>query len=60
MKLKSAVLGQWVQLHSGTEIFEGLAEDLDSDGNILIRLDCGELRKMNAGEISTRPPQSFQ
>ncbi len=60
MKLKSAVLGQWVQLHSGTEIFEGIAEDFDSDGNVLIRLDCGELRKMNAGEISTRPPQSFQ
>lgn len=60
MKLKSSVLGQWVQLHSGAEIFEGIAEDFDSDGNVLIRLDCGELRKMNAGEISTRPPQSFQ
>lgn len=57
-KCRSAVLGQWVQLHSGTEIFEGIAEDFDPDGNIRIRLDTGELRRMNAGEISTRSPRS--
>ncbi len=57
-KRRSAVLGQWVQLHSGSEMFEGVAEDFDSDGNILIRLDGGELRRMNAGEISTRSPHA--
>ena len=51
---RSAVLGQWIVLHSGTEVFEGLAESLDADGNLLIRGSDGVLRRMNSGEISTR------
>lgn len=51
---RSAVLGEWVVLHSGTEVFEGVAEALDGDGNLLIRGSDGALRRMNSGEISTK------
>ena len=53
---RSAVLGEWVRLHSGTEIFEGIAEMLDAEGNLLIRLRDGTLQRMTAGEISSKPP----
>ena len=52
---RSEILGNWIQLHAGTEIFEGVAEAFDADGNLRLRLGDGTLRTMTAGEISTKP-----
>ena len=54
-EMRSAVLGQWIELHSGAEVFSGIAEALDGDGNLLIRKEDGILQRMTAGEISTKP-----
>ncbi|MEK0449531.1 MAG: bifunctional biotin--[acetyl-CoA-carboxylase] synthetase/biotin operon repressor [Verrucomicrobiota bacterium] len=59
-EMRSAILGKWIELHSGSEIFSGIAEGLDIDGNLLIRKADGILQRMTAGEISTKPLQSPQ
>ena len=51
---RSSVLGEWVELHSGTETYEGVAVALDCEGNLELRLNDGSLRRMNAGEISSK------
>ena len=52
---RSAALGKWVQLFSGTETFEGVAESLDCEGNLEMRMADGSLRRMTGGEISSKP-----
>ena len=51
---RSAVLGEWVELHSGTETHAGIAASLDCEGNLELRLADGSLRRMTAGEISSK------
>lgn len=53
---RSAILGSWIRLHSGAEIFEGMAENLDTTGRLLLRMPDGALRAMAAGEVTTRAP----
>ena len=53
---RSALLGSWVRLHSGAVHFEGTAESLDADGNLLLRLADGTLQRMTAGEVTTHAP----
>lgn len=53
---RSSILGNWVRLHAADTIFEGTAEGLDTDGNLLLRLPDGSLRTMTAGEITSRLP----
>ncbi len=50
---RSALLGSWVRLHSGAMHFEGTAESLDADGNLLLRLGDGTLQRMTAGEVTS-------
>jgi BirA family transcriptional regulator, biotin operon repressor / biotin---[acetyl-CoA-carboxylase] ligase len=51
---RSALLGTWISLHTGAETIEGLAEALDENGQLLLRLQSGELRSLTAGEVTTR------
>jgi BirA family biotin operon repressor/biotin-[acetyl-CoA-carboxylase] ligase len=53
---RSSILGTWVRLHAADTIFEGTAEGLDADGNLLLRMRDGDLRTMTAGEITSRVP----
>lgn len=53
---RSTLLGSWVRLHSGAAHFEGTAESLDDDGNLMLRLADGTLRRMTAGEVTTHAP----
>ncbi len=51
---RSTILGNWIRLDAADITFEGRAESLDAEGNLLLRLADGTLRTMTAGEVSSR------
>ncbi len=59
-RLFSATLGREVHIlpvNPGQPGYVGLAEDLDPDGALVVRLPDGERRRVLAGEVSLRPVQ---
>ncbi|MEO6785163.1 MAG: biotin--[acetyl-CoA-carboxylase] ligase [Chthoniobacteraceae bacterium] len=50
---RSSVLGKWIRLDAADMSFEGCAESLDAEGNLLLRLADGTLRTMTAGEVTS-------
>ena len=52
---RSTILGNWIRLDAADISFEGRAESLDAEGNLLLRLADGTLRTMTAGEVSSHP-----
>jgi BirA family biotin operon repressor/biotin-[acetyl-CoA-carboxylase] ligase len=55
---RSPVLGRWIRFDAAAASYEGHAESLDADGNLLLRLADGTLRTMTAGEVSSHIPTS--
>jgi BirA family biotin operon repressor/biotin-[acetyl-CoA-carboxylase] ligase len=55
---RSTVLGKWIRFDAAAASYEGQAESLDADGNLLLRLADGTLRTMTAGEVSSQIPTS--
>ncbi len=51
---RSSILGKWIRLDAPAATFEGRAESLDADGNLLLRLPDGILRTMTAGEVTSQ------
>ena len=51
---RSALLGDWVRLHCGNEVVEGVGRH-GSRWQLLVRLQRRPLRIMAAGEVTTRP-----
>ena len=51
---RSSVIGGWVRLACGNELVEGSAEGLDGEGNLLVRVADGSLRRMSAGEVTSQ------
>ena len=49
---RSSLLGRWIQVQSGTEVIEGMAEELDADGHLLLRDGDGMIRRLSAGEVT--------
>ena len=49
---RSVLLGQWVQVRAADSIIEGVAESLDTDGQLLLRMSDGDLKTLSAGEVS--------
>jgi len=47
-------LGKEVRVTSGEEIFEGIAELVDTDGSLLVRSPDGSLNRVLAGDVSLR------
>ena len=43
--------GKKIKVHCGKEIFSGKASGIDKDGNLLLKLRNGRLRKIHGGEI---------
>ena len=63
-RTRQEILGQPVTLSGSPAIrepngaIEGVAEDVDEDGALLVRLSDGELRRFHAGEVTLRVPES--
>ena len=49
---RSFLLGRWIQVRAGETLTEGLAEQLDADGHLLLRHADGSLTKLTAGEVT--------
>ncbi len=49
---RSLLLGRWVQLRSGVQLHEGLAESLDADGQLRVRGADGTEFSFIAGEVT--------
>jgi BirA family biotin operon repressor/biotin-[acetyl-CoA-carboxylase] ligase len=56
---RSSILGKWIRLDAADISFEGCAENLDAEGNLLLRLADGTLRTMTAGEVSSHGLSPF-
>ena len=50
----SCVLGKRVRWISGGESAEGVAEEIEGDGALVVRADCGERIALRTGEITLR------
>ena len=49
---RSALLGRWIQVRAGEAIVEGIAEDLDGDGHLMLRTAGGGVSRLTAGEVT--------
>lgn len=54
LKEHSSVIGKEVIVVSGLEMIEGVAEDLDETGNLLLRLEDGRLKTIIYGDVSLK------
>jgi BirA family transcriptional regulator, biotin operon repressor / biotin---[acetyl-CoA-carboxylase] ligase len=51
-RARLVTLGRHVSIQQGETAFSGVAEDVDADGALLLRLDNGELRTITWGDVS--------
>jgi BirA family biotin operon repressor/biotin-[acetyl-CoA-carboxylase] ligase len=56
-RARSVVLGRRVEVIEGAVRWGGLAEGMDRDGALLVRTAAGELRRVQAGDVSLRPAE---
>ncbi len=49
---RSVLLGRWVQVRAADSVIEGVAENLDASGQLLLRQSDGTLATLSAGEVS--------
>ncbi len=49
-----STLGKHVRVKAGAEVYEGLAEDVASDGALMLRIADGSLLRMPAGDVTLR------
>lgn len=48
----TSTLGRFVSVVVGDEIFKGLAEDIDDEGMLILKLPSGSFKKIRAGDIT--------
>jgi len=51
----TSTIGQTVQVRSGAETITGIAEGIDDDGMLLIRLPGGPVKRVSSGEVAYMP-----
>ncbi|MDP1759206.1 MAG: biotin--[acetyl-CoA-carboxylase] ligase, partial [Thermodesulfovibrionales bacterium] len=51
-KKLSSTLGRKVKVVSGKDTFSGIAEDIDDEGMLILRLPSGGLKKISAGDVT--------
>ena len=52
---RSAILGRWTRVRVGGATVEGMAESLDGEGRLILRVATGEARALDGGEVSIIP-----
>ena len=50
-KKLSSTLGKKVKVVSGKDTSSGIAEDIDDEGMLILRLPSGGLKKISAGDV---------
>ncbi|MCL5023009.1 MAG: biotin--[acetyl-CoA-carboxylase] ligase [Nitrospirae bacterium] len=48
----SSTTGSCVRVAAGNEVFEGIAEDIDGEGRLMVRLSSGALKPVSAGDVT--------
>ena len=48
-------LGQDIEVRAPDHTYEGVAMDLDTDGNLLVKVADGTIKRIVAGDVSIRP-----
>jgi BirA family biotin operon repressor/biotin-[acetyl-CoA-carboxylase] ligase len=48
----NVTLGKRVSISGPREVFEGLAQEIDPEGRLIVRLDDGDLRQVAAGDVT--------
>ena len=51
-KILSSTIGKSVKVVIGDEMLIGLAEDIDDNGMLILKLDSGLRRQISAGDIT--------
>ena len=49
---RSTLLGQTIEARAGESVIRGIAEGLDADGHLVLRLPGGEAKTLTAGEVT--------
>ena len=53
-------IGKRVRFYTRREVVEGLAESVDEEGAMLLRLDSGDIRRVLAGDVTSHPGTEAQ
>ena len=51
----SVTLGEDIEVRAPGNTYEGVATDIDEDGNLLVRIPDGTVKRVMAGDVSIRP-----
>ena len=51
----SVTLGEEIEVRAPGNTYEGVATDIDEDGNLLVRIPDGTVKRIVAGDVSIRP-----
>ncbi|MDY5481908.1 MAG: biotin--[acetyl-CoA-carboxylase] ligase [Veillonella caviae] len=51
----SVTLGQEIEVRAPDNIYEGIATDIDEDGNLLVKTLNGDIKRIVVGDVSIRP-----
>ena len=53
---RSALLGKWIRVQNGLQTIEGIAEMLDTEGQLILRTADGAAQVLSAGEVTIGRP----
>ena len=51
----SVTLNQEIEVRAPGNTYEGVATDIDNDGNLLVKTSTGDIKRVVAGDVSIRP-----
>ena len=49
------LLSEEIEVRAPGNTYEGVATDIDEDGNLLVRIPDGTIKRIVAGDVSIRP-----